>query len=118
MEEPKGIKANLAILKCCNPKGIPTTVIQRNIPKTADSMARGIPVTSNHMIFNKKEPTPPPYSTSFPKGKKQSPANLKHCNPTGIPTMVMHQTTPASSQLIPLMKPPQINQIIFPRQPN
>ena len=96
MEEPKGIKANLAILKCCNPKGIPTTVIQRNIPKTADSMARGIPVTSNHMIFNKKEPTPLPYSTSFPKGKKQSPANLNTAI-LQVLTMVMHQTTPVAN---------------------
>ena len=41
---PKGIKASLAILKCCRPKGIPTIVMHRSIPKTADSIARGIPV--------------------------------------------------------------------------
>jgi hypothetical protein len=47
-------------------------------PKTADSIARGIPETSNQMIFKSKEPTPPPYSILFPNGKKHRLENLKH----------------------------------------
>lgn len=114
---PKGIKASFAILKCCRPKGIPTTVMHKSSPNTADSTANGIPVIKSQIIFNKREPAPPPYSTSLPKGKKLKLASLKHCMPTGMPTMVMHHRHPAISQLNPLKKPPHMNHIILPRHP-
>lgn len=75
---PKGINANLAILKCCKPNGIPIIVMQKITPNKAEPIAIGIPVINNHIIFKIREPAPPPYTTSFPKGKKDSPANLKH----------------------------------------
>lgn len=117
IDAPKGIKASFAILKCCKPKGIPTIVMHRRRPNIADSMARGIPATNNQMIFKSKEPAPPPYTTSFPKGKKHRPANLKHCVPMGIPIMVIQNNTPTRSQLNPLINPPHINHIILPKHP-
>ena len=78
MSEPNGINANLANLKCCNPNGIPMIVIHNTRPNAACSNANQKPDTTNHITFNKKEPTPPPYSTSFPNGKKLRLANLKH----------------------------------------
>ena len=92
--EPKGIRANFATLKCCRPNGIPITVIQRRRPNTADSIASGIPDTNIQIIFNNKEPDAPPYSTSFPNGKKTSFANLKHCIPIGIPIIVIDHKSP------------------------
>ena len=53
----------------------------------------------------------------LPEGEKASLANLKHCIPIGIPTMVRHQSTPVSSQPSPMMHPPNKNQMIFPKQP-
>ena len=114
---PKGIKASFASLNCCNPKGIPMMVMQSPAPKARCSRASGRPETISHIIFRSNEPAPPPYCTSFPKGKKLNVANLKHCNPTGIPTIVMHHKHPASTQLSPLTAPPNTNHNKFPRQP-
>lgn len=64
--------------------------------------------------LTRKEKPPPPYTTSFPNGKKARLANLKHCRPTGMPMMVMHQRQPASTQASPPINPPNRNQRIFP----
>ena len=64
--------------------------------------------------LTRKEKPPPPYTTSFPNGKKARLANLKHCRPTGRPMMVMHQRQPASTQASPPINPPNRNQRIFP----
>ena len=86
-------------------------------PIRADSIAKGSPDTMSQIKFKRKDPAPPPYRTSFPNGKKLSAANLKHCIPTGMPIIVIHQRQPVSVQLRPLMKPPNINQSKLPRQP-
>jgi hypothetical protein len=117
IEAPKGISASFAILKCCKPKGIPIIVIQQRAPKMADSIARGIPVITIQNILSIREPAPPPYTTSLPKGKKHRPANLKHCIPIGIPIMVIHHNKLARSQVKPLINPPNINHKIFPKHP-
>lgn len=57
--EPKGISASLAILKCCFPNGIPTIVIQKSTPVTAEQMASGIPLKISHRTLSKVAPTPP-----------------------------------------------------------
>lgn len=64
--------------------------------------------------LTRKEKPPPPYITSFPNGKKARLANLKHCRPTGMPMMVMHQRQPASTHARPPINPPNRNQRIFP----
>ena len=92
-------------------------VMHKRTPIAACSSARGIPVTSSQIIFTNKDTVPPPYSTSFPNGKKDKDANLKHCTPIGIPIMVMHHRQPTRHQLSPLTKPPNINHKIFPRHP-
>src|SRR5699024_5025727 len=86
-------------------------------PSMACSAASGSPETISQMIFTSSETGPPPYRTSFPKGKKLSDANLKHCIPMGIPTMVIHQRQPARHQLRPLSAPPKTNHNRFPRHP-
>lgn len=111
---PNGIRDNFAILKNCFPKGIPMMVIQHIRPITAFPTAIGIPDTINHMIFARKLIVPPPYTTSFPNGKKANPANLKHCKPIGSPMIEMHHRHPATIHDRPLNNPPQINQSIFP----
>lgn len=116
-DEPKGINASLAILKHCNPKGMPIIVMQNKPPIRADSIASGRPDIKSQMRFRRKEPKPPPYTTSFPKGKKARLANLKHCMPIGIPTIVIHHRQPASTQLMPITNPPNRNHIRLPRQP-
>lgn len=117
MAEPNGIRASLASLKCCSPNGIPIIVIHSPAPSNTCSIAIGSPVMTIHRIFNRSEPAPPPYSTSFPNGKKLSDANLKHCMPTGMPTIVIHHRQPARHQLSPLIAPPNINHSKFPRHP-
>lgn len=113
---PKGINANLASLNCCKPKGIPIIDMQRAIPNIRCSIARGKPENMNQRIFRKKEPAPPPYRTSFPKGKKLNEANLKHCIPIGMPMIVIHQRIPAAIQLRPQIAPPKMNQHRFPKK--
>lgn len=114
---PNGISASLASLNCCSPNGIPMTVMQSRHPIVTCSIASGIPDTSSHIMFTRRETVPPPYSTSFPNGKKERLANLKHCTPTGTPTIVIHQRIPAKIQLTPLTKPPKINHNKFPKHP-
>ena len=111
---PKGMSASLAILKHCFPEGIPMIVMQKTTPTIAASIASGTPEITIQRRFRIIEPAPPPYRTSFPKGNRQSFANLKHCTPQGIPIMVMHQRIPASAQLIHMIRPATINQIKFP----
>lgn len=112
--EPNGRSANLAILKNCNPKGIPTMVIQHRHPSIRLPRASSIPDTIIQIILRNSDPTPPSYTISLPKGQREIFENLKHCTPTGIPIMVMHQNIPASHQPIALNNPPKIIQTIFP----
>lgn len=67
-------------------------------------------------MFISPEPTPPVSTISLPKGQKLRIAILKHCIPTGIPIIEMHQTIPAPIQPSPPTKPPQHNHIILPKQ--
>ena len=112
---PKGINASLASLKNCLPKGIPIIVQHKITPMNAFPTAMGIPDIISQIIFASRLTAPPPYMTSFPNGQKDSPANLKHCNPIGIPMIVIHHMQPAAIHASPLRNPPQINHNTFPR---
>ena len=91
-------------------------IVQHKItPTIAFPTAIGIPDTISQIIFASRLTAPPPYMTSFPNGQKDSPANLKHCRPIGIPMIVMHHKQPAAIHASPLRNPPQINHNIFPR---
>ena len=59
--EPNGANANLAILKNCNPNGIPTIVIHHIQPKNIFSMAIGIPKKIVHIILAINDITLFPY---------------------------------------------------------
>ena len=78
---PKGARDNFAILKNCNPNGIPTIVIHQMQPNKRFSNAIGIPKKINHITLASNDGTPPPYSISFQNGANDILANLKHCFP-------------------------------------
>ena len=78
---PNGIKANLAILKNCLPKGIPTIVMHQRRPRAALPIAIGSPKKIIQMILAIVEIAPPALMISFLKGQKDKDANLKHCLP-------------------------------------
>lgn len=73
------------------------------------------PKNTIQIRFTRNENIPFPYTTSFPKGQNARVANLKHCKPTGIPIIVIHQMHPAKTHASPPSKPPNINQRIFPK---
>jgi hypothetical protein len=81
------------------------------------AIAKGIPLINSQSMFAMNDGAPPPYSTSLPKGANAKEANLKHCRPIGIPTMVMHHKRPAISQANACQKPPHIIHIKLPKQP-
>ena len=109
-DAPKGIKDSLAILKHCFPR----IVMHQRQPRMQYPIAISRPKKMIQIRLTRKEKPPPPYTTSFPNGKKARLANLKHCRPTGMPMMVMHQRQPASTQASPPINPPNRNQRIFP----
>ncbi len=79
--------------------------------------AIGMPKKITQMMFAIREIAPPPYLTSFPNGRKDSLANLKHCSPYGMPMMLMHQIAPENSQASPLRQPPNMNHMMLPNVP-
>lgn len=113
--EPKGVNDNLAILKCCLPKGMPTIVQHKLTPIVVSASANGKPVKQIHKRFIKKFPVPPTgLKTYLPNGNKQRVPILKHCFPTGIPMIVIVQNIPARYQDNPINPPPVRNQIMLP----
>lgn len=92
-------------------------VQHKSTPFTTAPIARGMPLMTIHKIFARNDMVPPPYWISFPKGKKAREANLKHCRPIGIPTIVIHHRIPQNTQESPCHNPQHKNQIIFPKQP-
>ena len=111
---PNGINASFAILKNCVPNGIPMTVMQRRRPMIALAIAISMPKNRIHIRLARKENAPPPYTTSFPNGQKDNAANLKHCLPYGIPTIVIHHKNPETNHIRPLAIPPRKSQRILP----
>lgn len=116
MVAPKGIRDSFAILKHCSPKGMPIIVMHSKTPLNTATHARGIPLKINQKTLAITETLPPPYSISFPNGKKVSDASLKHCLPIGMPMIVMLHRIPASTHEKPSHSPQTRNQIIFPKQ--
>ena len=112
---PNGLSASFAILKNCFPKGIPTMVMHHKQPIRKLPRAIHHPLMRNQITFTRNETTPPPYSILLPNGQNEIVANLKHCRPYGIPIIEIHHSTPDNTHAIPLIKPPNINQQIFPK---
>ena len=114
---PNGRSDSFAILKNCFPNGMPMIVMHQSSPKIRFSRAIHTPKNTTQITFASIDTAPPPYCTSFPNGKNESDANLKHCFPYGIPIIVMHQSAPETSHESPLKKPPNINHKILPIVP-
>jgi len=112
---PNGNSDNLAILKNCFPNGIPMIVMHKKHPIIKLPNASSSPDTKNQIMLRKQETAPPSLTISFPKGFSEIDDSLKHCNPTGIPTTVMHHKAPAIHHPMALSRPPQIIQIKLPR---
>ena len=79
------------------------------------STASSSPDTKNQMTLRRQDTPPPSFSTFLPNGRKESEAILKHCTPTGAPTIVMHHRHPAISQESAQIQPPKMIHKIFPR---
>jgi len=117
MDFPKGEKARFISLKCCLPKGIPTMVRHNSTPKKRWVSTIQKPPEISQMIFIKVERQPVLLEVSViltPKGAKPTNANLKHCKPHGIPTMVRHKMSPPNIYSKKINIPPKMIQIKLP----
>lgn len=111
---PKGLRERPASLKNCLPNGIPMIVMHQRTPQRKFPIASTRPPKIIQSTFSRNEPAPPSYFTSFPKGFRDRLASLKHCSPTGMPMIVIHQRTPVISQPRALKSPPKMIHKIFP----
>ena len=94
-------------LECLYTRGIPTIVMQHTKLATKYASIISQPKSSNHIIFI-MGCLPKSSFTFFPKGAKEIFANLKHCTPSGAPTMVIQRISPATHQSNAEMSPPKI----------
>lgn len=72
-------------------------VMQNNKPNNRWVNTIPIPPKINQIIFMMVDRQPTFDEVSLiltPKGAKPTIANLKHCRPKGMPTMVRHKTNP------------------------
>ena len=67
----------------------------------------------NHKTFTRNDTAPPELTTSLPNGMRARRATLKHCMPTGMPTMLMHQSTPKSAHPNASHTPASTNQMML-----
>jgi hypothetical protein len=119
MDFPKGEKARFINLKCCLPKGIPIMVMQNSSPKSKCVNAIQRPPNTSQMMFMTVERQPVFEEVSViltPKGASPTTANLKHCIPNGMPTMVRHKIKPPMIYSKKMNKPPNIIQIMLPKK--
>ena len=75
------------------------------------------PPETIHIILNKSERQPPEdevVTTFLPKGNSVSIPILKHCNPKGMPMMVIQKTKPITKYPSADTKPPKTNHIKLP----
>lgn len=89
-------------------------VKHKTIPTPTSSNAKGTPPNISHNTLSNSDPLLRVNSISFPNGAAETLANLKHCRPTGMPTIVIDQRMPNNPQLRKDMNPPKINQAMFP----
>ena len=105
-------KAISQMIDHINP-GMPTIVMQHRAPVTRASRHSSQPPMKNHRTFTRNDTAPPELTTSLPNGISAKRATLKHCMPTGIPTMLMHQSTPKSAQPSASHTPASTNQMML-----
>ena len=104
-------------MKCCRPNGMPTIVMQNRIPKKRCVSAIQRPPNINQIIFIMVDKQPVLEEVSViltPKGARPTKANLKHCSPNGIPTMVRQRIRPPIIYSKKMNIPPKMIQIMLP----
>ena len=92
-------------------------VMQNNRPRTKWVSTIQNPPKINQMMFMIVERQPILELVSvilIPKGAKPTTANLKHCMPKGIPTIVRQSTNPPKIYWKKIKIPPKITQMILP----
>lgn len=117
MDFPNGENARFINLKCCLPNGIPTIVIHNRMPKNRCVSAIQKPPNISQMIFIMVDKQPVLEEVSViltPKGARPTNANLKHCSPNGIPTIVRQRIRPPIIYSKKMNIPPKIIQIMLP----
>ena len=92
-------------------------VIHSSMPKNRCVSAIHKPPNINQMIFITVDRQPVFEDVSViltPNGARPTKANLKHCIPNGIPTMVKHKIRPPIIYSKNINIPPKMIQIILP----
>jgi hypothetical protein len=92
-------------------------VMQNKIPKKRWVRAIQKPPNINQMIFITVDKQPVLEDVSViltPKGARPTKANLKHCIPNGIPTIVRHRIRPPIIYSKKINIPPKMIQMILP----
>lgn len=90
-------------------------VQQSKIPVIKYPIASSSPPNIIQKMFSSIELVFSPVIMFFPNGKNETEDSLKHWIPTGMPIIVMHQSSPINSHAIPEKNPQTINQMMFPR---
>ena len=114
---PKGIRETSTSLKCCFPQGMPMMVIKRMMPIIICTRAVYHPPNRIQIILQNVERQPVlllSLITFCPKGQSTKLPTLKHCNPQGIPTIVMHKTRPPIKYPRAASSPPKRSHTKFP----
>ena len=104
-------------LKCCLPNGMPTIVSHKSIPKTRWVNTTQMPPKTNQIMFIRVDKQPVLLEVSViltPNGARPTNANLKHCRPNGIPTMVRQRIKPPTMYSRKITNPPKTIQIRLP----
>lgn len=114
---PNGENARFISLKCCLPNGMPIMVIQNNKPKNkcVSTIQKPPKISQITFIIVERQPVFEEVSVILnPKGASPTTANLKHCMPKGIPTMVRHRISPPKMYWKKINIPPKMIQIMLP----
>lgn len=93
-------------------------VIHHTAPIIKEAIVNSHPKTRIHTTLSKKLPKEFENSILFPKGQIVNLANLKHCTPIGIYTIVIQQRIPATHHRNPSKAPPKRTHKTFPSNRN
>lgn len=115
-----------ASFKCCSANGIPIIVTKHATAERRCPIASHQPANMNQTALPIQPKGLVPMSifdvnisrsmASFPKGKNEKRPITKHAFAHGIPTIEINARAPTSHQAKPMIKPPQINQMILPNE--
>ena len=99
------------------PNGMPTSVMQKTMPKAMWVRHIQTPPTMNHNMFMKRFRHPVCELVSWilePNGQSASSPIFMLCQPKGMPMMVSIMMMPAKKYSTAISWPPKMTQIMFP----